>query len=142
MRASSTERPFTVPDTSATDLLAERKKLTAAYARVVKAARVKHVVFLSSIGAQHAKGNGPIATLHYAEERLARTSAKLTLVRAGYFLENPEPVPGWGGRWRLPVEFCKSSTPNLRNSASMRPRNFGNRIAIRAKASTSESVQQ
>jgi len=54
----------------------------------IKDARVPHVVFLSSIGAQHADGTGPIRGLHHAEQELAKTGAALTFVRAAYFQEN------------------------------------------------------
>jgi uncharacterized protein YbjT (DUF2867 family) len=56
-------------------------------AAAVAAAKVPHVVLLSSIGAQHTGGNGPIATVHDAEGKLA-TVTQLTALRAAYFLEN------------------------------------------------------
>ena len=59
-----------------------------ALAAAVKAAGVPHVVLLSSIGAQHADGTGPIRALHVAERELAATGAALTAVRAAYFQEN------------------------------------------------------
>jgi len=53
------------------------------------AARVPYAVALSSIGAQHASGNGPIAGLHALEQRLERVPALSTLhLRPGYFFEN------------------------------------------------------
>lgn len=76
------------PDLGAKDFIAERKKTVDAIAEAVDASGVGHVVFLSSIGAQHASGVGPIATVHYAEKKLAQTKAKLTFVRAAVFLEN------------------------------------------------------
>lgn len=69
----------------------ENRALIASLAGAVRAARVPHVVLLSSIGAQHADGTGPIQWLHTAEEELAATGAALTAIRAAYFLEN------WGG---------------------------------------------
>jgi uncharacterized protein YbjT (DUF2867 family) len=57
-------------------------------AGAVRAAAVPHVVFLSSIGAQHADGTGPIRTVHFGEKALADTGAATTFVRAGYFMEN------------------------------------------------------
>ena len=79
------------PQVTSTEPLAVNARTTAAIASAVRAASVPHVVLLSSIGAQHAAGNGPIKTLHHAERELAATGAALTAVRAAYFQEN------WGG---------------------------------------------
>ena len=59
----------------------------------VELAQPKHVVFLSSIGAHLPAGTGPIAGLYPVEQGLravhARHSAvNVTLLRAGYFMEN------------------------------------------------------
>ncbi len=59
----------------------------------VEAARPRHVVFLSSIGAELAGGTGPIAGLHPIEAGLravhvAHREVNVTLLRAGYFMEN------------------------------------------------------
>ncbi len=45
-------------------------------------------MLLSSIGAQHATGVGPIQTLHAAERTLAATGRSITALRAAYFVEN------------------------------------------------------
>jgi uncharacterized protein YbjT (DUF2867 family) len=76
------------PDVTLKDFLGERKKLTDGFARVVKAAGVKHVVLLSSIGAQHSDGTGMIRSTHAAEEALRATGLPVTFVRAAYFVEN------------------------------------------------------
>jgi uncharacterized protein YbjT (DUF2867 family) len=76
------------PDLTLKDFLGERKKLTDSYARAVKAAGVKHVVLLSSMGAQHSAGTGIIRTAHAAEQALLTTGLPVTFVRAGYFTEN------------------------------------------------------
>lgn len=70
------------------DLLARQRVIADAEVAAVKASAVKHVVYLSSVGAQHPDGTGPIRTAHYAEGRLRETSAALTFVRAAYFMEN------------------------------------------------------
>lgn len=70
------------------DPVGENRALIATLAGAVGDAKVPHVVLLSSIGAQHADGNGPIQWLHTAEQELAATGAALTAVRAAYFLEN------------------------------------------------------
>lgn len=64
--------------------IATARRLAAA----VKASGVGHVVLLSSVGAQHAEGTGPIKGLYHAERLLLETGAKLTAVRAAYFMEN------------------------------------------------------
>jgi uncharacterized protein YbjT (DUF2867 family) len=76
------------PDLASNAFLAERKKTVDAIADAIDAAGVPHVVFLSSIGAQHETGTGIIQSVAYAERRLAKTKAKLTFVRAAAFLEN------------------------------------------------------
>jgi len=57
----------------------------------VAAAKVPHVVLLSSFGAHLATGTGPIQWLHTAEEALRASGAAVTAIRAGMFQEN------WGG---------------------------------------------
>jgi uncharacterized protein YbjT (DUF2867 family) len=76
------------PDFAATDFVAARKKLMASLARAAQAAHVGHVVFLSSIGAQHASGTGPVVTTHAGEQALRETGLPVTFVRPGYFAEN------------------------------------------------------
>ncbi len=50
---------------------------------------VKHVVLLSSVGAQLPSGTGPIVTVHDAEKRLAAVKGTaVTFIRAAYFMEN------------------------------------------------------
>jgi uncharacterized protein YbjT (DUF2867 family) len=79
------------PNVTSTDPLGYNAKLTASIAAAVRASKLPHVVLLSSAGAQHPDGTGPIRALHRAESELAATGAGLTAVRAAYFQEN------WGG---------------------------------------------
>jgi uncharacterized protein YbjT (DUF2867 family) len=61
------------------------RSLTAAIAK----AKVPHVVLLSSVGAQHAAGTGPIVSLHEAEAAFSAIQGTVfTFLRAGYFIEN------------------------------------------------------
>ena len=76
------------PDMTLTDFLGERKKLTDRLARVTQAAGVQHVVFLSSVGAQHSAGTGMIRSTHAGEQALRGTGLPVTFVRAAYFMEN------------------------------------------------------
>lgn len=58
-------------------------------AEAIESARVPYALALSSIGAQHASGTGPVAGLHTLEERLDRIPALSALyLRPGYFFEN------------------------------------------------------
>lgn len=77
------------PDLAHPDFPARQDQLGEAITRAVKDSGVKHVVFLSSIGAERAAGTGPIAGLHRQEKRLAGLAGVNVLsLRAGYFFEN------------------------------------------------------
>jgi uncharacterized protein YbjT (DUF2867 family) len=71
------------------DLREYQERISDAYAKAVATARVPYVVTLSSIGAQHASGTGPIVGLHNMEHKLNDIPGLNVLhVRAGYFMEN------------------------------------------------------
>ena len=76
------------PDVTLADFFAVRKKLVDSLARAVKAAAVKHVVFLSSAGAQHGSGTGIIVSTYAGEQALRATGLPVTFVRAAYFVDN------------------------------------------------------
>ncbi len=76
------------PDVKTEAFIADKQRLLHDVGRAVKAAGVPHVVFLSSIGAQHPAGTGPIRSLYAGERALAETGAATTFVRAAYFMEN------------------------------------------------------
>lgn len=76
------------PDVSAKDFIAERRRLTEQQVQTLAAEKVPHVVLLSSIGAQHAAGTGPILSVHNAEQQLRAAGLPATFVRAAYFVEN------------------------------------------------------
>lgn len=76
------------PNPAAPDPVAVNHKASASIAAAVKASGLPHVVLLSSQGAQHPDGTGPIATLYRAEHDLAATGAGVTALRAAYFQEN------------------------------------------------------
>lgn len=97
---------FLLPPTkaSATNVREQQRRKADAIAAAVAESGVGHVVLLSSIGAQHEDGTGPIALLHYAEKKLAEdTKAKLTFVRAAYFLENWGSVAAAAKGGKLPT---------------------------------------
>ncbi|HYQ30014.1 MAG TPA: NmrA family NAD(P)-binding protein [Polyangiaceae bacterium] len=76
------------PDVTHPDFFAARKMLIDGLARVVKAAGVAHVVFLSSAGAQHPSGTGMIVSTYVGEQALRQTGLPVTFIRAAYFMEN------------------------------------------------------
>ncbi len=91
------------PDATSPSFLEVRRATVESIARAVERSKVPHVVFLSSIGAQHDHGTGPIRSLHFGEERLAKTPAKTTFVRAAYFLDNWASVLGVAANGKLPT---------------------------------------
>lgn len=76
------------PDARAADFLQERKQLLASYVAAAKQAGVPHLVFLSSLGAQHAQGTGIIRSAYNGEQLLRESGIAVTAVRAGYFVAN------------------------------------------------------
>jgi uncharacterized protein YbjT (DUF2867 family) len=77
------------PDNASTDLIGRGKKIIDNYVTALGKSNVKHVVFLSSVGAQLPSGTGPIMITHYAETTLPKVAnTKFTFLRAAYFMEN------------------------------------------------------
>lgn len=76
------------PQPTAADPLAAQAKLLEHQVHAVKAAGFKTVVFLSSVGAQHPSGTGPVVALHRAEKALKGLAPSVTFLRPAYFLEN------------------------------------------------------
>lgn len=77
------------PDATVPDYRAYQARMGEAIVEGVGRSGVRNVVLLSSIGAQHPSGTGPIAGLHAQEKRLAAISGLNALfLRAGYFYEN------------------------------------------------------
>ena len=77
------------PDPKAADFMQYADRIGESIARALEIAKVKHVVNLSSIGAELAEGTGPIKGLHNMEERLNRIKGLNVLhLRASYFMEN------------------------------------------------------
>lgn len=77
------------PDLAAEDFRAYQNEIGANLATGIKNAGVKHVVNLSSQGAELAEGTGPILGLHDQEKRLNGLSGVNVLhLRCTYFMEN------------------------------------------------------
>ena len=81
-----------------TDIPAGRKRYADAIVGAVADARPGHVVLLSSIGAQHASGTGPIQYIHPIEEGLRASGVPSTFLRAAFFMEN------WGAVLKGAIE--------------------------------------
>jgi uncharacterized protein YbjT (DUF2867 family) len=77
------------PDLHATDLRRQADAQGVAIVTAIRDSGLRHVVFLSSVGADLAEGTGPIAGLHAQEERLWRLSGvNVLILRPTYFFEN------------------------------------------------------
>ena len=82
------------PQYAEADLIAAQRVVADAIGEALQRTGIPHVVLLSSLGAQHAQGTGPVRSLHYAEKVIAEAAKSLTIIRAAYFLENWVPVLG------------------------------------------------
>jgi uncharacterized protein YbjT (DUF2867 family) len=77
------------PRFEASDFPGWQRAVGESLAAAVHGAGVRYVVFLSSIGAQHTEGTGPIAGLRREEDRLnALDRVNVLNLRAGFFMEN------------------------------------------------------
>jgi len=72
----------------AANLRAAQNQFGVAAAGAVQANGIGRVVNISSIGAQHDEGTGPVAGLHDVEEMLDATGADVLHLRPGFFFEN------------------------------------------------------
>ena len=85
------EAVFTLipPNLRANKFIPYADKIGESIARAIEIAKVRHVVNLSSIGAEQSQSTGPILGLHEQEKRLNRIKELNVMhVRAGYFMEN------------------------------------------------------
>ena len=77
------------PDVRAVDYRRQQDEQGEAIVEAIRASGLRHVVFLSSLGADLADGTGPIAGLHAQEQRLRRLSGvNVLILRPAYFFEN------------------------------------------------------
>ncbi|MES2513600.1 MAG: NAD(P)H-binding protein [Bacteroidota bacterium] len=82
-------------DYSVTDLFTAQKLVADNYLNAVKANNIKHIVLLSSIGANLRKGAGPIDGLGYMEEQLEKlTEVNVKALRPSYFYYNLHAMAG------------------------------------------------
>ena len=73
---------------TAANLRASQNDFGSAAAAAIRANEIPRVVNVSSVGAQHDAGTGPIAGLHDVEEMLEATGANVLHLRPAYFFEN------------------------------------------------------
>jgi uncharacterized protein YbjT (DUF2867 family) len=77
------------PDPQSSDHRAHQDREGESIVKAIRDSGVRHVVFLSSLGADLPAGTGPIAGLHAQEERLRRLEGTDVLIlRPGPFFEN------------------------------------------------------
>lgn len=82
-------------DYSVTDLFAKQREVADNYLEAVKNNNIKHVVLLSSIGANLRKGAGPIDGLGYLEQELEKlTEINVKALRPSYFFYNLHSMAG------------------------------------------------
>jgi uncharacterized protein YbjT (DUF2867 family) len=85
------------PNMVSTSYLADMRRTGEAIAAAAADAGLKHLLALSSVGADRPSGTGPIAGLHAHEERLRGIAAggvNVLALRPGYFFENTLGVIG------------------------------------------------
>lgn len=77
------------PNMTSNDFRGDQIKAADAIARAIEEAEVKYAVTLSSVGADKTEGTGPVAGLHYFEQKLNGIPELNVLhLRPTYFMEN------------------------------------------------------
>lgn len=77
------------PNPAAQDFRAYQERVVGNVVAAVAATGLRHLVLLSSIGAHHSAGTGPIVAVHEFERRLGEIGDLNALyLRAGFFMEN------------------------------------------------------
>lgn len=77
------------PNVAAPDVRADQNRIADSLIRAIRAAKVTHVVALSSLGAHRGTQMGPVNGLHDWEEKLKTLEGvNILIVRPAYFMEN------------------------------------------------------
>ena len=80
------------PNPTSSDPLGYSNRISDAITAAIRNTGTKNVVALSSIGADKARGTGPVVGLHHLEQKLNQISGvNVFNLRAGYFMENTLP---------------------------------------------------
>ena len=83
------------PNISSPDVRAYQERVNDALLSAIEKSGLKHVVVLSSVGADKPEKTGPVVGLHNLEEKLKGIAGLNALyLRAGYFMENILPQVG------------------------------------------------
>ena len=83
------------PNVSTNDVGAFQERVSDAISDAARAAGVRYIVALSSIGADKSSGTGPVVGLHHLERKLSAIDGlNVLFLRAGYFMENTLPQVG------------------------------------------------
>lgn len=112
------------PPITSTGILARAERMAGAFAQAISGSHLRHVVFLSSIAAQHSEGTGVIVALHRAEQILRGGKTPVTFLRPGYFVENwasaLEPAKGGQLPTFLPpdLKFIQVATHDIGRAAA------------------------
>lgn len=77
------------PDIGSQDVRAHQERVSGALASAIEKTAIKHVVALSSFGADKSENTGPVVGLYHLEQKLnGITGLNVLYLRAGYFMEN------------------------------------------------------
>ena len=77
------------PNFATSDYRAYQDQVSDSIAAAVAASKLKHVVSLSSVGADKSSNTGPVVGLYHLEQKLNKVDGTNVLhLRAGYFMEN------------------------------------------------------
>lgn len=76
------------PNYTSSDMRGFQRKVGEAAKEAIKAAGIPHVVHLSSLGAEHSEGVGPVNGLHDVERLLNESGAAIIHLRPAFFMEN------------------------------------------------------
>lgn len=120
----------TPEDITAADPLAEMAAVVENGAAAVRAAGVRRVVVISSVGAERRHGAGLIDGLARAEEAFASTGAEVAILRNGYYFTNL-----MGNLEELRGGHLTTTMPTDRPMPWVDPRDVGEVAAVRLLAS-------
>lgn len=98
------------PDFTTTDHAGTACARIGRAARAARRAGVAHLVYLSSVGAQHEAGTGPIRATHAAERAILEAGVPATFIRAAYFQENWASVLGMAAEQGVLPTFLQADT--------------------------------
>ena len=125
------------PNEQAEDMFVETEKVIKAFQTAIENSSLEKLVVLSSVGAQHPSGTGPIVTNHLLEQVFGKLDIPTTFVRATYFMEN----------WNSVLETVKSEgilpsflQPLDKKIPQVATEDIG-RVAAEAMLETSEGIQ-